>query len=189
MKTFCLSDHLRRDISATGLEPWLLSEFKASSTELGDTSTKAPYMSRARSGTSFTRQIILNLVNSAEYTWLIYEGFRKGMSLGTLHLIRSSTDAIMEKVWGLAYTGDRATDEWKSLISFFRCLELKSELVKPADPKEYVSSPAGMKLEAKSIRYKYDLKKDVEVLKGASFIINPGEMVAVVGYSSPPQLY
>jgi ABC-type phosphate/phosphonate transport system ATPase subunit len=39
-----------------------------------------------------------------------------------------------------------------------------------------------MKLEAKSIRYKYDIKNDVEVLKGASFIINPGEMVAVVGY-------
>jgi ABC-type multidrug transport system fused ATPase/permease subunit len=57
-------------------------------------------------------------------------------------------------------------------------------MAKPDDPKEYISLPRGMKLEARNIRYKYDSKKDLEVLKGASFIINPGEMIAVVGYIS-----
>jgi ABC-type multidrug transport system fused ATPase/permease subunit len=181
MKTFSLSDTLRRDITVTGLEPWLLSEFKSASAELGDTPTKAPYYSRARDNSSFRRALIVNIVNSLEYMWLIYEGYQKGVSLGTLHLIRSSTETIMDKIYSLTYTADRASDEWKSLVSFFRCLELKAEMAVPADPVEYVSQEGGMKLEARSIRYKYDAKKDVEVLKGASFVINPGEMIAVVG--------
>ena len=40
---------------------------------------------------------------------------------------------------------------------------------------------AGMKIEARNICYKYDVKDEEEVLKGTSFVINPGEMIAVVG--------
>jgi ABC-type multidrug transport system fused ATPase/permease subunit len=54
-------------------------------------------------------------------------------------------------------------------------------MLTPDNPEEYVSKPAGMKIEARAIRYKYDAKSEEEVLKGASFVINPGEMIAVVG--------
>lgn len=103
------------------------------------------------------------------------------MSLGTLHLIRSSASEVVDMLWNLSYTADSATEEWKNLVAFYRCLELKSEMQTPEDPEEYVSQPAGMKIEARAIRYKYDVKDEEEVLKGTSFVINPGEMVAVVG--------
>jgi ABC-type multidrug transport system fused ATPase/permease subunit len=182
MKNFAMEDTLRRDISVTNLEPWLLSQFKEASQELGDTPTKAPYMQRTSSQSSFIKTVIVNLIQSSEYIWLIYEGFRRGMTLGTLHLIRSSTDTIIYKMYELVGESHRATDEWKDLIAFFRCLEFKSEMAN-LEPKEYVSNPAGMKLEAREIRYKYDEKSETEVLKGTSFVINPGEMIAVVGYS------
>ena len=181
MKGFSLNESLRRDISVTGLEGWLKSEIVKANQELGDTSTKPPWYGRASSTRSFTRQQVVNLMDSLEYVWLIYTGLRSGMSLGTLHLIRASATEVMDTLWSLTYTADSATEEWKNLVAFYRCMEIKSELVTPEDPAEYVRNPGGMKIEARAVRYKYDIKKDEEVLKGTSFIINPGEMIAVVG--------
>jgi ABC-type multidrug transport system fused ATPase/permease subunit len=184
MKSFSLNDSLRRDINVTNLETWLLAQYKTSSAELGDIQTKAPWWRRASSNRSFVNNLLTNCINSLEYMWLIYKGYSRGMSLGTLHLIRSSSDQILDGMWNLTHQADQATDEWKNLIAYFKCLELKSDMALPEDPVPYVSNPAGMKLEARGIRYKYDVKKDTEVLKGASFLIHPGEMIAVVGYAS-----
>ena len=181
MKGFSLNENLRRDISVTGLESWLTSEMVKANAELGDTSTRPPWHRRASSTRSFARYLVVNFVDSLEYIWLIYQGLKKGMSLGTLHLIRSSASEVVDMLWNLSYTADNATEEWKNLVAFYRCLELKSEMQTPEDPEEYVSQPAGMKIEARNIRYKYDAKDEEEVLKGTSFVINPGEMVAVVG--------
>jgi ABC-type multidrug transport system fused ATPase/permease subunit len=181
MKGFSLNENLRRDISATGLEPWLKSEIVNAHEELGDVSTRAPWRRRASSNRSFMRSLVVTLVDSLEYIWLIYYGLKKGMSLGTLHLISSSTSEVVDTLWNLSYTADSATDDWKNLVAFYQCLELKPQMEIPENPEPYVSNPAGMKIEARSIRYKYDIKTGEDVLKGASFIINPGEMVAVVG--------
>jgi ABC-type multidrug transport system fused ATPase/permease subunit len=181
MKTFSLNESLRRDISVTGLETWLTSEIEKSNTELGDTSTRPPWQRRASSNKSFIRHLMINLIDSLEYIWLIYEGFKRGMSLGTLHLIRSSAYQVVDQLWSLSWTAESATDDWKNLVAFYKCLDIKSEMNTPENPEPYISSPAGMKIEARAIRYKYDSKKGEEVLKGASFVINPGEMIAVVG--------
>ena len=88
----------------------------------------------------------------------------------------------MDTLWGLSFTADNATEEWKNLVAFYKILEVRSEIKLPDNPAEYLSSPRGMKIEAKDIYYKYDLKSEEDVLKGTSFVINPGEMIAVVGY-------
>ena len=75
-------------------------------------------------------------------------------------------------LWDLSYTADNATEEW---VAFYRCLELKSEIQTPENPEEYVSQSAGMKIEARSICYKYNVRDEEEVLKGTSFVLNPGE--------------
>jgi ABC-type multidrug transport system fused ATPase/permease subunit len=181
MKGFSLNESLRRDISVTGLESWLTSEMTKANAELGDTSTRPPWHRRASSTRSFARYLVVNFVDSLEYIWLIYQGLKKGMSLGTLHLIRSSASEVVDMLWNLSYTADNATEEWKNLVAFYRCLELKSQMQTPEDPEEYVSQPAGMKIEARNICYKYNIKDEEEVLKGTSFVINPGEMIAVVG--------
>jgi ABC-type multidrug transport system fused ATPase/permease subunit len=158
-----------------------MSEINTARTELGDVPTKAPYYRRATSATSFWRRLIVNVISSLEYTWLAYEGAKAGITLGTLHLIRSSTDSIVDRLYSLSYYADTVTRDWKALIAYYKSLDIKPELSIPAEPKEYVSNPAGMKIEARNIRYKYDRIKGKDVLKGASFIINPGDMVAVVG--------
>ena len=184
MKGFSLNEKLRRDISVTGIESWLVSEMDVANAELGDIPTRPPWHGRAASAVSFARHIISNCVESIEYLWLIYLGLKKGITLGTLQLIRSSAQEVLEQLWSLSYTADHATEEWKNLVAFYKILEVKSDIQIPENPVQYVSSPAGMKIEAKEIRYKYDLKSEEEVLKGTSFVINPGEMIAVVGYLS-----
>jgi ABC-type multidrug transport system fused ATPase/permease subunit len=182
MKGFSLNEKLRRDISVTGIESWLTEEMDAANEQLGDIPTRPPWHGRASSSISFARHLIGNCIESAEYLWLVYHGLKKGITLGTLQLIRSSATEVMDHLWGLSYTADNATEEWKNLVAFYKILEVKSEIKLPENPVEYVSSPNGMKIEAKEIRYKYDMKSEEEVLKGTSFVINPGEMIAVVGY-------
>lgn len=126
--------------------------------------------------------MVSEVISSLEYIWLAFRGIKLGTSLGSLHLIRDSGYDLLNMAWELSRTADESTGNWKNLIAFYKCLEMKSEMVIPANPTRYVSRPGGMKVEARSIRYKYDVKKDAEVLTGASFTINPGEMVAVVGY-------
>ena len=184
MKGFSLNEKLRRDISVTGIESWLISEMDVANADLGDIPTRPPWHGRAASAVSFARHIINNCVESVEYLWLIYLGLKKGITLGTLQLIRSSAQEVLEQLWSLSYTADHATEEWKNLVAFYKILEVKSDIQIPENPVQYVSSAAGMKIEAKDIRYKYDLKSEEEVLKGTSFVINPGEMIAVVGYLS-----
>lgn len=101
--------------------------------------------------------------------------------MGTFELIRCSVDDVVDNVWNLSDAAEDAVDELKDITSFFKCLEMKPEIRVPEDCEEYVRNPAGMKVEARGIRYKYKSSDKDEVLKGASFIINPGAMVAIVG--------
>ena len=184
MKGFALNQHLRRDINVTGIENWITKEIRNADEELGDTHTKHPYYRRASSTVSHIRYLVVNFIDSLEYSWLIYAGLRRGMSLGTLHLIRSSTDQVVDMLWNLTWAADSATDDWKNLVAYYQCLSIKPEMQAPENPVAYVPSSGGMKIEARAIRYKYDPKKE-DILKGTSFVVNSGEMVAVVGYSPP----
>jgi ABC-type multidrug transport system fused ATPase/permease subunit len=181
MKSFAYNHGLRRDIIVTGLAPWLTSEVHQANEKLGDAITKHPWSRRASSNVAFVRYIMHNVITSLEYIWLVREGIGQGMSLGTLQLIRTSTSEIISKLYSLYGSADSATRDWKGLIAYYRCLELEPAIVLPPNPVEYVSKSRGMKIEARNIRYKYDSKKKEEVLKGISFVINPGEMIAVVG--------
>lgn len=183
MRYFSIKRSLRSHIKALGLERWLLTEYHDSFNKLGDTSIKDPDQNKAISLPYLIYKVTLDLMSSAEYAWLIYEGLSKGLTLGTMQLINMTVDEMCNGVWELSLTGWNAANGWRRIIGFFKCLELKGEIENPVEPREYVSNPAGMKIEARSVKYKYDEKHTVEALKGASFVINPGEMIAVVGYS------
>lgn len=181
MRSFAMKKSLRHHIKALGLEPWLLSQYSTAFKNLGDISIKTPWDDTANSMIYLFYQLMMDLISSAEYAWLIYEGLSKGLTLGTLQLISWTVNDMCSGMWELSSVGWSAADGWRRIIGYFKCLDLKSEIKEPAVPREYVSSPAGMKIEARGLKYKYDEKHTVEVLKGASFVINPGEMIAVVG--------
>lgn len=181
MRDFALSETLRPDIKVNGLESWLLSQLRYGFFELGDKSTKPLWNKRAKDTISFLEKLSENLMYSVENCWLLYEGLHNEVSWGTLQLIRSSLDDILDHVWDLSGAADDVADDLRNLVSFFKCAELKPEIRIPEDSVPYVRNPAGMKIEARGIRYKYDPDDEDEVLRGASFVINPGTMVAVVG--------
>jgi ABC-type bacteriocin/lantibiotic exporter with double-glycine peptidase domain len=183
LRDFALSEELRPDIKVNGLESWLPSQQRQAFLALGDTSTKPFWKNQAKDTISFVQKVSNNLLLWAENCWFLYEGLYNGISLGTLELIRSSANDLFEHIWDLSSAADDAVEEWKNIISFFKCEELKPEIRATEDCLPYVRNPAGMKVEAREIRYKYDENDENEVLKGASFIINPGAMVVVVGYS------
>jgi len=174
-------DNLRRDIKVTGIEKWLIGEINNADEEIGDLITRHPWMRRQSGSVAFMRRLIINFMGSLEYAWLILRGAQQGVTLGTLHLISRSTDQIVERLYAMSSSATYITRDWKALISYYKCLELKPQIEVPENPKEYVSHPEGMKIEARNIHYRYDPEKGVDVLKGTSFVINPGEMVAVVG--------
>ena len=181
MRKFATKTYLRPHIKALGLEAWLLSQYSTAFKNLGDTSIKGPWDDTANSLTYVFFQLMMDLISSAEYAWLIYEGLSKGVTLGTLQLISWTVNDMCNGMWELSSVGWSAANGWRRIIGYYKCLELKSEIKDPVVPKEYISTPAGMKIEARGLKYKYEEKDAVEVLKGTSFVINPGEMIAVVG--------
>jgi len=182
MRRFAFSDKLRPDIQVNGLESWLVSQLQQSFSALGDTNTKPFWMNRATNTVQLSQNLSDILLYWAENCWLVYAGLYNGVSLGTLQMIQSSMDDVFNHIWRLSDAADTAADEWKNIISFFKLEDLKPEIRAPENSVRYTRHPRGMKVEAREIRYKYDLDKGEEVLRGASFIINPGAMVAVVGY-------
>jgi len=183
MRRFGHSEELRPDIKVNGLESWLISQLRQAFLALGDTNSRPFWENRRRDTIQLVQTLSDDLLFWAENCWLVYAGLYNGVSLGTLQLIQSVVNDLFNDVWDLSRAADTAMDEWKNIISYFRCEELKPEIRAPENPLEYVRNPTGMKVEARGIRYKYDPDDEEEVLKGASFIINPGAMVAVVGYS------
>jgi ABC-type multidrug transport system fused ATPase/permease subunit len=178
-----LEKNLRRDIKVTGIAPWLTSEMTEANKELGDTTTRPPWDKRASSWRSFFLYIGEDIFEGFEYIWLAFRGIKLGTSIGDLQLLRDTGSEVYHMAWELSHTAQESTSNWKNLVYFYKCLETKPEMEIPWSPEPYVHRSGGMKIEARSIRYKYDIKNEAEVLTGASFKINPGEMVAVVGYS------
>lgn len=181
IRRFALKKKLRPDVKINGLESWLETQFRQAFIALRDTSTKPYNKKEGVTAPVLMRSILGDIVNSLEYCWLVYEGLYKGISLSTLQLIRWSLDEVIDQIWKLVGTAECSVYEWGTLISFFKCVALKPEIVAPQKPVEYIRNPAGMKIEARGIRFKYDPDDKEEILKGASFIINPGSMVAIVG--------
>lgn len=182
MRRFAFSEELRPDIQVNGLESWLVSQLQQSFFALGDTSTKPFWMNRATNTVQLSQNLSDIFLYWAENCWLVYAGLYNGVSLGTLQMIQSSMDDVFNHIWRLTDAADNAADEWKNIVSFFKLEDLKPEIQAPDDTKQYTRNAGGMKVEARGIRYKYDEDKEEEVLRGASFIINPGSTVAVVGY-------
>jgi len=179
LRGFAFSEELRPDVKVNGLESWIPSQQRQAFLALGDTSTRPFWKNQARD--TFVQKISHHLLLWAENCWFLYEGLSNGMSVGTLQLIRSSVNGLFEHIWDLSSAADDVAEDWKNIVSFFKCEELKPQIRAPEDCLPYVRNPAGMKVEAREIRYKYDEDDEDEVIKGASFIINPGAMVAVVG--------
>jgi hypothetical protein len=102
IKEVITEDALRRDVKVTGLENWLLGEIKTADAEIGDLITSHPWYRRASSSISVARRLIVNLVGSMEYAWLILRGTKQGVTLGTLHLASRSTDQIVERLYAMS---------------------------------------------------------------------------------------
>ena len=73
----------------------------------------------------------------------------------------------------------------KSFDSIFRILDTKSEIDVSKEGNENKISAKNIKgkIEFKNVSFAYPTKPDLNVLKGISFIIHPGQAAALVGYS------
>ena len=73
----------------------------------------------------------------------------------------------------------------KSFDSIFRILDTKSEIDVSKEGNENKISAKNIKgkIEFKNVSFAYPAKPDLNVLKGISFIIHPGQAAALVGYS------
>ena len=73
----------------------------------------------------------------------------------------------------------------KSFDSIFRILDTKTEIdvTKEGNAKKISAKNVKGKIEFKNVTFAYPTKPDLNVLKGISFIIQPGQAAALVGYS------
>jgi ABC-type multidrug transport system fused ATPase/permease subunit len=176
---------LRPEISANGVGTWFVSELKKSYYALGDLSIK-PYWENLTYMSPPGYIMVNSLVavaSTGDYLWYLYEGIRTGVSLGTLQLVSGSVDNAVYQLNMVAWQIEAMSRQWTNVIAFFRCVDMGTEMKKPHEMTRYIRKDGGMKIEARDVHFKYDAESGNEILKGVSFVIEPGKLVAIVGYS------
>ena len=135
----------------------------------------------------FLHRHVFPLLHSASrallYLTVAYQPDYFGMSISQLSFLESSIEEVFTS---LSYV--RQSFSEKLVKDLFRirnlcaCIEMKSRVLPPENPVEYVSHPNGMKLEFRKVSFRYN-ETSPFVLKDVSFIVEPGQIISVVGYN------
>jgi ATP-binding cassette, subfamily B, bacterial len=110
--------------------------------------------------------------------------------ISQLSFLESSVEGVFSSIRKLADNlSSRLIGDMFKIRNLFECIDIKSQVCGPVNPKPYKSDPAGMKIEVKDVMFRYG-EKLAPVLKDVSFTVEAGQLVSIVGYNGsgyPPR--
>ncbi|BFZ57684.1 hypothetical protein PYCC9005_004737 [Savitreella phatthalungensis] len=170
-----LSTSYRRDVALYGIEDWLLEEHDATEEHLDAIERQDDLTEAIRSRT--TTGIVLPWTRSLVYAVLAWRAHLSAVSLSDLHLIEGATNQLVTTAHSAYHT---QVDSWQllhNLVSYYRAIELRPKL---ADGSREFSPDGPVKLELRNVSFSYGSN---HVLRRVSFVVKPGESVALVGHN------
>lgn len=109
------------------------------------------------------------------------EILRQRLTIGELLIFLSYLTQLYEPLNQLTHVGATVSDAGAGVQRIFEILDSKPELAEPPAPKELASVTQPPRLRFEGVSFGYD--PAAPVLRDISFIIEPGETVAIVGPS------
>jgi ABC-type multidrug transport system fused ATPase/permease subunit len=105
------------------------------------------------------------------------------MPISQLTFLEGSVEGVFRTIGQLRLLlSARIIQDMFKIRNLFECMEIKSKVSAPENPATYQSDPRGMKIEVKNVSFTYS-KESPPVVKDVSFVVEPGQMVSIVGYN------
>jgi len=179
-----MSIDIRKQITALGLDKWLLQEFDLACSELPESTTYSPPNPNLRGNAHLVDAIVREGLDAALYICAAFRSNRPGVNLGTVIVMRAAATALSSSITNLHIMIESATAEFKATKSYLDCLRLTNHMRRPKRIIPYRDLEGkGMRIEARNLHFSYSDYDDKQVLKSVSFNIEPGQTIGIVGYN------
>jgi ATP-binding cassette subfamily B protein len=171
--------HARAEVSTFGLKKWVLDTYERISLDLQQASSDTNNQLRLHGS---ARGFVRHLTEAMSYI-LVATRYSQDITLATLSLLQSATEDIIWNLEGLYDSITEVLNGLEEMKNYFDFLD--PEMNPSSTPRmepfaSYVESTGrGMKIVAKDVTFGYP--QEETVLKGISFTIEPGELIAIVG--------
>ena len=173
------STRSRAEISTFGLTDWVLNSYERISLAIQKKSFDASNQLRVKGS---MRGFVRNLTDAMSYV-LVATRYSADISLASLSLLQSASSDIFMNLEGLYDACASLLRDLDSMKNYFDFLDpaFNPSSTSRMEPFASYSEPTGrgMKIVAKDISFRYSNAESV--LKGLSFTIEPGELIAIVG--------
>jgi ABC-type multidrug transport system fused ATPase/permease subunit len=172
----------RPEVCTFGLKDWILETYGKCSEALlaASNSTQIPYhfKSNLSSLVSNSTFALSNILVATQYS--------NTVTVATLSLLQNATSGIINDLVQIYYSGQRLFMELETIkmyIDFIDPAVTSSSLIRMEPYESYTEMTGrGMKIELDNVTFAYPNPLRMQpVLKGLSFVIEPGDFVAVVG--------
>lgn len=184
LRDVALSINIRKQITALGLDKWILEEFDLACSELPESTTYSPPNPTLRGNAHLVDAIIREGLDAALYICAAFRSDRPGINLGTVIVMRSAATALSSSITNLHIMIESAAAEFKATKSYLDCMRLTSHLRRPKRIVPYRDlGGKGVGIEARDLHFSYSDHEEKPVLRNVSFKIEPGETIGIVGYN------
>ncbi|KLO15702.1 P-loop containing nucleoside triphosphate hydrolase protein [Schizopora paradoxa] len=194
MRSLAHGEPFRAEVALFGLGPWILDSWASARKRiLGlEEADASPLSGILRSETGVGSLImalrwLLTQSNASEMIVLLqnlpFLLYASSTSLGSLALYRASLQSVVFTMRSLVASFERAFQSVFFMGAFFAAMMVEPKLSPaPEEKMDYQSYEGGMKIEARNISYTYP-GNSKRTLNDVSFVVEAGEMLAIVGYN------
>jgi ABC-type multidrug transport system fused ATPase/permease subunit len=186
MKWFAHSFSMRPEIIVFGLRDWVVKEYQKASAIVGDMQNSTNPSSLTHQIYDLTASFIQTGSRAVMYLLLAMKPDHFGLPLASLTYLEQSTQSLYSKIFSLWGRTGYMFSDMMAIQELFECIEIEPEIKLPEEPVEYEKATSGtgsgMKIEMRNVSFKYP-GKDEFVLKDISFVLQPGETLALLGFN------
>jgi len=188
MQNFAHSRAFRPEVMVFSLQSWIIAQYRKASDIISA-------YERPADPNSLRHQILDHFTNfiqmSSRATMYLVVALMPNyfsMPLASLTYLEEASQRIYRNGVGVWHRMAFNIMDLENIKELFECLEIKSgmDVVNEEDCVKYESVAGnlgvGMKVEMKNVWFKYPGKADF-VLKDVSFVLQPGETLALLGYN------
>jgi ABC-type transport system involved in cytochrome bd biosynthesis fused ATPase/permease subunit len=186
MKSYAHSVTMRPELTIFGLKDWVVKEYQKSSAMVAE-------MEQPVDPNGVRHQIYDHITNFTQtgsraimYLLVALKSDYFEIPLPTLTYLEQSSQNLFQKTWNLWKRSGYMLHDMMAIQELFECMEIEPSMKPPGEPVEYETatsgSGAGMKVEVRGLSYKYPGKNEF-VLKDISFVLQPGETLALLGFN------
>src|SRR5271163_1120330 len=188
MQNFAHSRTFRPEVMVYSLQSWIIAQYRKASNIISE-------YERPADPNSLRHQIIDHFTNfiqmSSRATMYLVVALMPSyfaMPLASLTYLEEASQRIYKNGVGVWHRMAYTIKDMEDVRELFECLEIKSgmDIVDDEDCVKYESVKGslgvGMKVELRKVWFKYPGKEEF-VLKDISFVLQPGETLALLGYN------